>query len=416
MDSCRNEGPLPILRQLVITVRACDTRYFSFFTLLIDLQHDSAGFELDDLIDLADRAWKTGIAWLRMEAVRLLSSLHHRASTSGEDHVEKIRTILQGFETNDILVNTDVLEALAAYDGFERPVSAADALSEMRKLIEATDKPNAEQLQFANLFETSWPQYRRNAAYGVLGKIFEDIFQGAYYEAYEALSGYERKKLLELAAMTSQPGFHTDWILWELIVVADAESAPIFHRFATELDEDTPCRQEVVSAFLAALRGCAQLSDRAPLIQAAEKDDRKAWGLVGTILFWCMKDADQDDAIKEINNGWDVLRQKYSFCFPDILYNINSSQWKGRENQIRLATLFPQQVRLLMENAVRCSQSLTSLFSYGGAADANVLRTVISTLGDIGTRSSIEVLNTLAEDPRFGKNAIHAIQAIQSRL
>jgi hypothetical protein len=415
MDSRPNEGPLPILGQLVSNVRTCETRYFSFFTLLIELQHDSTGLALEDLIDLADRGWKSGVGWLRMEAVRLLRYLHHRASTFGEDSVGRIRDLLQGFETTDIFLNTELLETLAAYDGFDRPVSEDDAMSEMHNLIDATDEPNAEQLELADLFETTWPQYRRDQAYGALGKIFEDIFQGAYYEAYQALSEFKRKKLLELAAMSSHRGSHIDWILWELVAVADAESIPVFHLFATELDENTPFRQDVVSAFLAGIRGYARLSNQPPVIPEDAKNDRRAWAVVGAILFWWMKGSDQDGADDEINKGWKRLQQQYSSCFPDILHNIKHSQWRRGESFINLATLFPDQVRSLLETAVRCRQSLTSLFPYGGSENADVLKTAISTLGAVGTGSSIEVLNNLAEDPRFGRDAVHAIQAIRSR-
>lgn len=416
MDSRPNDGPLPILRQLVSTVPTCETRYFSFFMLLIDLQHDSTGLALEHLIDFADKGWKTGVGWLRTESVRLLSSLHLRASTLGEDSVGKIRTLLQGFETKDILVNTELLEALAAYDGFERPVSEDDALSEMQKLIKGTDEPTAEQLEFSNLSETTWPQYRRDAAYGALGKIFEDIFQGAYYDAYQALSVYERKKLLELAAMTSRPGFHIDWIMWELVAMADAETIPVFDRFVTKLDDSTGCRQEVVGAFLAGVLGYARLSNQPPAIPQDAKDDRRAWAIVGTILFWWMKGSDPDRPADEISKAWKLLAQQYSPCFADILHNINHSQWQRRENFIDLATLFPDHVRPLLENAVRCRQSLTSLFRYGGSADPGVLQTAISTLGKVGTGISIEVLNELAEDPKFGRDAIQAIQAIRNRL
>ena len=221
MASPREQGPLPILSSLVRNVRAHERSYFSFFALLIDLQRDSSGLGLDDLIDLAQRAWDTGIGWLRMEAMRMLNFLHPRASTLGEDQVARIREILQGFETKDVLVNTELLEALAGYDGFDAPVSEDAALTEMRDLIEATDEPNAEQAEFALLLETTCPQYRREAAYGALGKIFEDIFMGAYYQAYRALSDNQRKKLLELAAMTTRPGTHIDWVLWELLAISE---------------------------------------------------------------------------------------------------------------------------------------------------------------------------------------------------
>ena len=248
MMSSRELGPLPILQSLVKNVRERQTSYFSFFVLLIDLERDSSGLELDDLLDLTQIAWNTGIGWLRTEAVRMLNFLHRRASTLEEEQIAKIRELLQGFETNDILVNTEILEALAGYDGFEPPVSTEDASTEMRDLIEAGDEPTFEQAETARILETTWPQYRRDAAYGVLGKIFEDIFMGKYFEAYGELPLAQRKKLLELAAMSSHPGSYLDWILWELLAISDAESLFIFHRFAMELDDKTSCTQDVVGA------------------------------------------------------------------------------------------------------------------------------------------------------------------------
>jgi hypothetical protein len=104
--------------------------------------------------------------------------------------------------------------------------------------------PNTEQDECARLFETTWPQYRRDAAYGVLSKIFEDIFMGAYSQAYSQLSQEQRKKLLELASMSSRPGSHIGWILWELLPISDAETLPVFLRFATELDDESPVTQD----------------------------------------------------------------------------------------------------------------------------------------------------------------------------
>jgi hypothetical protein len=304
---------------------------------------------------------------------------------------------------------------LAAFEGFDRPVSASDALAEMRALIEATDEPNAEQFELANTYETTWSQYRRDAAYGALGKIFEDIFQGAYYEAYKGLPDHQRKKLLELAAMTSRPGFQIDWILWELIDLSDAESIPIFHRFATQLDQDTSCPQEVVSAFLAAVEGCARLSDQPPTIPEDAKDDRRAWAIVGAILFWWMKGADRDSALNDIAHGWDTLRNEHSSSFPDILHNINHCQWRREKGVISLSSCFPDRVRPLLEDAVRNRENLTSLFRNGGSTDQRVLQTAILTLGDVGNEGSILALNDLADDSKFGRDAIRAIQAIRRR-
>jgi hypothetical protein len=396
-------------------VRADDTRYFSFFALLIDLQRDSTGLGFDDLVDLGQSAWDTGIGWLRMEGVRMLSHLHFRSSELGPNQVAQVRELLQSFETNDLVVNTVIIEALAGYDGFEAPVLPEAALTEMCDLIEATDLPTIEQDEAAALLETTWTQYRRDAAYGALGKIFEDIFMGAYSQAYSELSRLQRKKLLELAAMCSRPGSHIDWILWELLPIADAESLPIFQRFTTELDGDSLFIQDVVSAFLASVTGYARFSEVPPPIPDGANDDRRAWAIVSSILFWSMKATDGGNNNENVLLGWKTLTEELSLCVPDILQKINASQWRNKENAINAARMYPEQVGPILESALRHRTSLTSLFRHGGNADERVLQTVIWTLEEIGNKGSISALEVLTEDPKFGKLAVRAIHAIRGR-
>lgn len=408
-------GPLPILHSLVKNVRDRETSYFSFFTLLIDLQRDSSGLELDDLLNLAQTAWNTGISWLRMEAVRMLSFLHHRASLLGEREICRIRELLQSFETRDPLVSTEILEALAGYDGFDPPVPADDALTEMRNLVVATDVPTTEQDECSRLFETTWPQYRRDAAYGVVSKIFEDIFMGAYSQAYSQLSQEHRKKLLELAAMSSRPGSHIGWIMSELLPISDAGTLPIFHRFATELDDENPVTQDIVAAFLASVRGYSRFNEQPPRVPSGASDDRKAWFTVSSILFWWMKAHNGYGVSENIALSWKVLSEELSFCFPDILQKINESQWHNKDHFINLASIFPEQVRPLLETALRNRKSLTSLFHHGGSSDERVLQTVIQTLEVIGNENSIPSLESLTEDSGFGKQAVQTIHAIRRR-
>jgi len=304
---------------------------------------------------------------------------------------------------------------LAGYDGFEPPVSEEDALTEMRDLVEATDDPTAVQAECADLFETTWPQYRRDAAYGAIGKIFEDIFMGTYFTAYNALAVGQRKKLLELAAMTSRPGFHIDWVLGQLQPIADAESVPIFYRFITELDEESSSTQEVVGAFLTSVRCYAQHCQQPPPIPDGANVDRRAWSVVGSILFWWIKGPNVIGASESISLGWSMLTDEMSLCFPDILQKINESQWLNREHFINVSRLFPAQVRILLETGIKHRHSLTSLFRYGGSSDERVLQCVIRTLEEVGEESSISVLEDLTEDPKFGRSAVQAIQALRRR-
>lgn len=136
---------------------------------------------------------------------------------------------------------------------------------------------------------------------------------------------------------------------------------------------------------------------------------------MSSILFWWMKDPDGYGVSENIALGWKMLSEELSFCLPDILQKIHESHWRNEEHSISLASTFPDQVRPLLEVAVRNRKSLTSLFRHGGSADERVLQTVIQTLEQIGSEDSIPSLDSLTEDPSFGKLAIQAIHTIRRR-
>jgi hypothetical protein len=112
----------------------------------------------------------------------------------------------------------------------------------------------------------------------------------------------------------------------------------------------------------------------------------------------------------------ETLKDRYSGCFPDILENLNQSLWRGPKLSVNLTKRFPEQVRQLLEDAIRERGQLTSLFRHGGSEDDRVLRTTLRTLGETGNENSIPVLTDLVEDPHFGKDAVQSIQALRRRL
>jgi hypothetical protein len=124
------------------------------------------------------------------------------------------------------------------------------------------------------------------------------------------------------------------------------------------------------------------------------------------------KDGGKDE---NIQLAWKTMADELSLCVPDILQKINESQWRSKENVISIANMYPEQVRPILEAALRHRTSLTSLFRHGGTADERVLQTVIWILEEIGNEGSISALESLTEDPRFGKLAVRAIHSIRGR-
>lgn len=111
--------------------------------------------------------------------------------------------------------------------------------------------------------------------------------------------------------------------------------------------------REDVSAFLASVTGHARFSEEPPPIPDGANDDRRAWAIVCSILFWSMKAIDGGNDNENIPLGWKTLTEELSLCFPDILQKINESQSRDKERAINLANMYPEQVRPLLETTLR---------------------------------------------------------------
>jgi len=325
--------------------------------------------------------------------------------------------MLEGFETNNVFVNSMRMEVLASYEGFEPPVSSEAALEEMRSII-TTDQPcTPEDIELLELQEQCWEQLQRDSAYGALGKIFEEIFQGSYSEAYWQLSGPEKAKILSLAAMASRPGSHTDWILIELLKNGDVNTLPVFRHFATRLDPDTSVPQDMIGAFVAAIRGCARWSEAPPVYSDTSSKDHLAWGAVGEILFWTLRASGTQDSQRRIEDLWRFVQTECAMALPEIIHNLEHSQWRFDKESppVDLVEIFPNQVRPILHEAVPNRRVLTSLFRHGGSFDSRVFQNVISDLGRIGDADSVIALKEILEDPEWGKFAVSAVRAISSK-
>lgn len=414
--SKRPRRKLPILNDLLSRVRERTIKYFSLAILLDSERYVPGEVSLDVKIELAQAAWDTGIYHLRLAGTDLIHSMRHEAEEEGLQRLEQVRTVLKGFETKNIFINSMLVEVLATYEGFEPPVSPDAALEEMSSIIDTDRPPSPEDLELLEPQQT-WEQFQRDRAYGALGKIFEDIFQGSYFQAYSQLSVPEKARILSLAAMASRPGFHTDWILIELLNHGDANALPVFRHFASRLDPDTSVPQDMIAAYLAAVRGCARWSESPPLYSDTSSNDHFAWGTVGEILFWTLRAFESQDSRRRVEDLWHVLREECGMALPDILHNLQHSQWRFDKGSppIDLVEVFPDQVRPILHEAIPNRRGLTSLFRYGGSVDARVFQNVIFDLGRIGDADSIAALNQILDDSEWGRFAVASVYAIRAK-
>ena len=94
----------------------------SDFALLALFQHkpDCSEDDLETVLDLVRRAWRSGIYILRLTALDFLRWMPVDLSDAA---TTRIRDTLEEFETDRIMENTVLLETLTAYGGLEAPVA-----------------------------------------------------------------------------------------------------------------------------------------------------------------------------------------------------------------------------------------------------------------------------------------------------
>jgi hypothetical protein len=289
----------------------------------------------------------------------------------------------------------------------EAPVPADKALLEMRTVI-AEGHDGIGNDDRAELCDR---------AYGLISNIFEDVFQGAFYDAYGSLEPAEKVALLSLAAQAKDAEFSITWILSSLLKLG-AESAPhVFHGFAASIHSDSHSPQEATAAYVLGIAGWSDFMNEPPTYTGPDTPEHLAWKIIGQILFWRFwRNRDLQRADSRIEELWTLLGDNTAIATADVLYHL-AHTWLGydfeRAKEINLITLFPKQVKLLLELSLRRRESLKSVFPWGGTRGDGLLRFVVATLGRIGNDGTIPLLMEISDDPKFGAQAISAIQQIR---
>jgi hypothetical protein len=417
MFSQRLAGPLPIHTELIDRAMSETVSHFALHALNRDWSTTAAITTFDLKLDLVQRGLESGIGIIELDSIDLLHSMRREMDAASKEQMERAIQLLQGFETNDIMLNSLRLEVLASYGGLELMVTKEEAVAEMRSIINA--EPSSENLtELASLQDMSVEQVLSQSAYSYISRMFEDVFQGVYWEAYHSLDDEEKPKLLCLAGQAKDAGFWSDWVLSELLKFEGEDVVAIYRRWAIGIDAESFSPQEAVVSFMLAIKGWAKHESLPPEYRVPTTVDDLAWKTMGQLLYWHFRQAETHSEFKRIQELWNRLSHETPDAVADVLYQLSRSQWRAREDsfEIRLETLYSDQVRPLFEHSVERRASLTSIFRHGGRQDPSVIRYILDTLGDIGNQNTISLLNGLVEDPSLGTASIKAIAAIRSRL
>ncbi len=261
-------------------------------------------------------------------------------------------------------------------------------------------------------------QFLAEQAYGYLARIFEDIFQGVYGEAYSKLSDEEKRDILCIAGKTRDQGFFSAWILQELLQYGGARALPIYQHFTSGVDAENFSSQEAVAVFVLGIEGCAQRSEAPPPYHKGDSSEHQAWQTIGEILFWVSRGTAVVDSRQQIEELWARFEGPVLLAAGDVLYQLRCSHGHLGHHRpvVDVVTTFAKDVRPIVEYCITHRESLPSVFRYGGSANRNLIRFLIDTLGRIGDATAIPTLQAIVDDREFGKDAIQAIKSIQKTI
>lgn len=347
-------------------------------------------------------AWTANGYHLRLTA---LDTARENARSADNTTRERMRAALEDCDTQHIFLNGLLFETLAVYGGID-PLNTEESIrAEIDKILAAPNDPNA------------WGAARR-----VVGMVFEDQnLHGPYDEVLAGLDPADYFRLHVMAARSEDFPFHRDWMMNAIVKgldYVDDDAQAVLRKAVLSMDWDSPFREETVSAHLIALSGWAEIADTLP--PAANTDGntaQRAWRIIDELLFALLRGT--DPASGKLSALWAELLDMYAPAAVDVLAHLRSVRawaYNSAEPSMyeRLLTAWPDQIRKLIEWAVRHPDQLLATFSNGPAHDR--LPSLVEDLAIIGTDDTATLLQSYVSEAEIGKAAVTAIRAIKRRV
>jgi hypothetical protein len=354
------------------------------------------------LPDVFTAAWTANGYHLRLTA---LDTARRNARSADNATRERMRAALEDCDTQNIFLNGSLFEVLAAYGGID-PLNTEESIrAEVDTILAAPNDPNA------------WGAARR-----VVGMVFEDQnLHGPYTEVLAALDSADYLRLHVMAARSEGFPIHHDWMMnaiVERLDYVDDDAQAVLRNAVLGMDWDSPFREETVGAHLIALRGWAAITDNLP--PAANTDGniaQRAWRIIDELLFVLLRGT--DPASGHLSALWAELLDLCAPVAVDVLAHLKSArawEYNSAEPSMyeRLLTAWPDQIRQLIEWAVRNPDRLLATFNNGPAHD--VLPRLVEDLAVIGTDDTATLLQSYVSEAEIGNAAVTAIRAIKRRL
>ncbi|MGD1092498.1 MAG: hypothetical protein ABSB35_10980 [Bryobacteraceae bacterium] len=409
--------PSPLRDALLERARAKSSGALVQLILMSELRYSEA-IAIEDVVNLFTQAWSSGVYIIQMEALDFVHSCASAICKEGPQAEARIIELLEGVDVSkNVMLSTQWLEARASFTGFDCGITTEDALAEYRRIIATAangDDPLWE-LERERDPDATFAQFASSFASSALGKIFEDIFQGVYYEAYELLAAAEKQRLLTLALQDRQSHLFQAWYLRELRKVGCNGAKDILARLGSRIDGDAFCPQETVETFAVANEAWASISEEPLHYADPSSPDHRVWAIAGELIFWLSRPDGQNTPARAATLFVDLRGAPEAV--PDVLHHLGSG-YMGTRQAAPFTTWLAKHrdgVRAVLDCCLEHEGRLTSAFKGAEYRQRELFSWVISTLAEIGDSKSIQRLRVWTDHPVYGKGAIRAIETIEQR-
>lgn len=351
------------------------------------------------LPELVQAAWSAGGYHLRLQAVM---AVHMCGRSLDEDVRDAMAAVLEGFETDNIWLQSSIVEAFAAVDRLGAVLPSAEELAETIRadVLAMDDGPEA------------W-----RAASGVFSSQWEpDDIVGPYYEALQVLNDGEQLMLFVRAARWVD-GVSRSWALERVIDAMpsgnpafDEQLREVFAEAATGAPALAGMLNENFDVHLHGVRGLARLG--APLPPYPSNDvDALAWHLVDQLIL------DMETGVLDSSASWDRIMDECPWAAINVLF-----EWRFAGRMPRLAGDSDTQVlgRLFR----RAPGEFRRLFEWGLEHLADALEPrrppfgdtregfMIRALGGVGGMGTAELIRPFLAEPALADDAVKAIREL----
>jgi hypothetical protein len=352
------------------------------------------------LPSLLQAAWSAGGYHLRLQALIATNLCGRHLDEQASDAVGDV---LQGLETEDIWLQSSIVEALDAVGRLRATVPSVEQLIDTirTEVLSLTDGPDA-----------------RIAASGICSSQWEpEGIVGPYYEAIQALSDVERLELYIRAASCTE-SYQRRWALERVFESApsgnselDGRLREVFYDAAIGAPELVGMVNDNFDAHFLGVCGLARLGATLPLCPT---DDPKAlaWHLVDQLTFHMEIDAPPAPVI------WDRIMDECPWATIDVLFQL---RFEGRmpksrdddgETRVigRLINWAPAGLRRLFEWGLAHLDDAGDLLSptFGDSREGFMIRA----LGTVGGAETVEMIKPFLLDPTVANDAVSAIREL----